>query len=112
MNRDAIRAGDKRAGEVEPWQRIKLDRQIVAIGRVAGAKAIYTNDKPLGRFAASAGMAVIGVHDLPLPASTSQPDMLKQLEARAALDRLEDEPKADEIEPDDTEAETPAPEEG
>jgi hypothetical protein len=44
MNKVHLAAGDKKAGIDAPWQKIKIDRQIVSIARVAGAKTLYTND--------------------------------------------------------------------
>jgi len=40
----AIKAGDKREGEkAQPWEKLKFDRQIIAISLVEGATAIYSN---------------------------------------------------------------------
>ncbi len=80
IDRRAIDAGDKKSGELAPWQRIKIDRQIIAIAKVAGANTIYTNDGPLGRFAKRDGLTVIGAHEFPLPAEDAQLDMLAVLE--------------------------------
>lgn len=65
--------GDKRSGSDEPYQKIKIDRQIVAIAKVAGAHTIYTNDKGLGTFAKEADIKTIGVHKLPLPPESGRP---------------------------------------
>ena len=46
MTREAIASGDKKLGEGAPYQKIKLDRQIAAIAKVAGARALYTDDGP------------------------------------------------------------------
>ncbi len=35
LDRAALATGDKRGGRLEPWQRIKIDRQIAAVARVA-----------------------------------------------------------------------------
>jgi hypothetical protein len=40
----AIADGDKREGVNSPWQKVKFDRQICAIGKVEGASAIYSDD--------------------------------------------------------------------
>ncbi len=85
INRTILDAGEKRAGIKAPWNLIKLDRQIVAIAKVAGAHTIYTNDERLGNFAKRNGFQVIGVHDLPLPPEEKQADLIKILEQQAAF---------------------------
>ncbi|MFA5119840.1 hypothetical protein [Zavarzinia sp.] len=72
MTKAAIDAGDKRTGSAAPWQKVKVDRQIVAIGRVAGATAIYSDDGNLATLARGAGLAVVASHALPLPPEAAQ----------------------------------------
>jgi len=72
MTWEAQASGDKFEGEQAPWQRVKLDRQIVSIAKVAGAGAIYSDDEKLGRFAGRAGLQVVRLADLPLPAEDAQ----------------------------------------
>jgi hypothetical protein len=86
MNKSHLAAGDKKGGIDAPWQKIKLDRQIAAIAKVAGAKILYTNDSGLKTTAESVGIKVIGVHELPAPASDKddQGDFLALLERQAA----------------------------
>lgn len=103
MNQRAVSNGDKRGGENENWQKIKLDRQIVAICKVAGVRAVYTTDGPLGNFARLAGMDVIGIHNLPLPPEPPQLNLDLLFEPRSPPEGLSDEPKPDEIEPDEPE---------
>jgi hypothetical protein len=67
MTRDAIRAGDKSAGVTEPWQKVKYDRQIVAIARVNGASALYADDGGVAAFGNLIGLKVIRTWELPLP---------------------------------------------
>jgi predicted nucleic acid-binding protein len=69
MTRAAIEAGDKRAGSDQPWQKVKFDRQIIAIARVAGASKIYSDDKDLANFARVLGIEVVSTWDLPIPES-------------------------------------------
>jgi predicted nucleic acid-binding protein len=65
----AVRAkGRKRTGDA-PYQKVKLDRQIVAIAKVNEARTIYSDDQDLGRFAKSVGLKVVCTWDLPIPAS-------------------------------------------
>ena len=53
------RAGDKRGGSLADWQKVKIDRQIIATARVRGARAIYSDDKGVAAFAAKVGLEVI-----------------------------------------------------
>jgi len=84
MTRTALAAGDKFSGIDAPWQKLKIDRQIVAIARVAGARRLYTNDKNLRSVAERAGLGVVGVHELELPAEDPQSDLIEMLEQQAA----------------------------
>ena len=61
--------GGKKAGLESPYQKVKFDRQIVAIARVNDAHTIYSDDQDLGRFAKNAGMKVVCTWDLPIPPS-------------------------------------------
>ncbi|MEJ8631444.1 hypothetical protein P0F65_19920 [Sphingomonas sp. I4] len=67
MTREAIAAGDKRAGSQAPWQKVKVDRQVVAVARAEGATQIYTDDSNLVEFARRLGMDVFSTWDLPVP---------------------------------------------
>jgi len=51
MTREALRAGDKKGGFASPWQKVKIDRQIVAIARVRSAERIYSDDKGVATLA-------------------------------------------------------------
>ena len=59
------------AGATGPWAKVKYDRQIVAIAKVSGATAIYSDDdvRTLG---GRHGIPVLGLADLPLPAGAAQ----------------------------------------
>ena len=57
------------------WAKIKFDHQIVAIAKVNGATAIYSDDQDLRTFAQQAGLQVVGLADLPLPPKESQPPL-------------------------------------
>ena len=67
MTREAIAAGDKRGGSQAPWQKVKVDRQVVAVARAEGATRIYADDHNLGEFARRLGMEVFSTWDLPVP---------------------------------------------
>lgn len=78
ITRRALMAGDKRDGSSEPYQKIKLDRQIAAICKVSGAHTLDAADRSLAKFAESIGLTVVGIHDLPLPPSPPQGDMFEE----------------------------------
>jgi len=65
----AIKAGDKREGEkAEPWQKLKYDRQIVAISLVEGATSIYSTDRDIHNQAKRwGGITPVSPADLPVP---------------------------------------------
>ncbi len=67
MTRQAIDAGDKRGGSSAPWQKVKVDRQVIAIARVEGATHIYADDHNLTAFARQLGMEALSTWDLPVP---------------------------------------------
>jgi len=67
MTNEAISAGDKKAGSKDAWQKVKVDRQIVATARVEGATHIYADDHGLITFAKRLGMDVFSTWDLPYP---------------------------------------------
>jgi predicted nucleic acid-binding protein len=93
MTRDAISRGAKLGPAIESsWAKVKFDRQIVAIGRVAGAHAIYSQDPDVARHAIEVGMKVLRLEDLPDPPTPPQIEM--------TLETPESEPAAD---PDETE---------
>lgn len=73
MTRDAIRAGDKKAGSTSSWQKVKIDRQIIAIARVMSVSQIYSDDDGVAKFAGQIGLPVIRSWELPLP-----PDEIQQ----------------------------------
>jgi predicted nucleic acid-binding protein len=67
MTGEAIRAGDKRGGSTDAWQKVKVDRQIIAIARTNNATRIYADDKALVAFARRLGMDVVSTWELALP---------------------------------------------
>lgn len=72
MTRSSIDAGDKKDGSLEVWNKIKYDRQIVAIARVNQAAAIYTDDTGLRNTAQRVGIPVVGLADMLLPPAKAQ----------------------------------------
>lgn len=53
------------------WNKIKFDRQIVAVAKVEGADAIYSTDPHIVKHAQKAGISCFGIPDLP-PAPSVQ----------------------------------------
>ena len=72
MDGRAIRQGDKRGGRKEPWQRIKIDRQAVAIAKVHQTERMISNDSGVRATALSVGIAAAAIEDLALPDSAKQ----------------------------------------
>ena len=65
--RRALDTGDKKSGATGTWQKVKVDRQIVAIAKVHGVDELYSDDDDVRRLAESDSVPVKGVADLPLP---------------------------------------------
>lgn len=59
--------GNKRGGNDATWQKIKFDRQILAIARVNNAEILYTNDGDLIKEANRINLKTCRTEDLPLP---------------------------------------------
>jgi hypothetical protein len=96
----AIKAKDKREGEkTEPWQKLKYDRQIVAISLVEGATEIYTTDSGVYNQAMRWGITPVHVADLPVP-----PEQLKLLDiSKSTTGSKAAPPEPPDIEPPKTE---------
>ena len=82
--RKAMKAGNKRSGAFGPWQKVKVDRQIVAIAKVHGVDELYTDDGGVRRLAESDGIRVKGVADLPLPPVGPPPPLFSDSDSDAA----------------------------
>lgn len=67
MTAEAVTNGGKRGGHDQPWQKVKLDRQIIAIARVHSAGRIYSDDEKLVGFARRLGLVADSSWDLPVP---------------------------------------------
>jgi hypothetical protein len=72
MLRAALANGNKRGTTKGSWQKVKVDRQIVAIARVHGATEIYSDDGDVAALGALAKINVISLSDLPLPPEKAQ----------------------------------------
>jgi hypothetical protein len=75
MTSAAIKAGDKLGGVTAGWQKVKFDRQIIAIARVQGANRIYSHDPDLKTLVGAAGPQVLALDDLPDPPAHAQLDL-------------------------------------
>jgi hypothetical protein len=94
MTRGALASTGKKRGDATGlWAKIKFDRQIVAIAKVARATTIYSDDSDVRVIAAAEGIAVVGLAELELPDTKRQGDLFRHQE-------IEDEPPP-EHEPDD-----------
>jgi predicted nucleic acid-binding protein len=70
-HREALRAGDKKEG-ASSWDKVKFDRQIMAIAKVEGARRIYSNDSDIVNFGKRDKMEVITLNELAFPPVESQ----------------------------------------
>ena len=93
MTRNAIDAGDKKSGSIDVWNKVKFDRQIMAIARVRQATALYTDDAGLRKLASKLDMTIFGIVDLELPPEKAQ----GALNLHAPIESS-DEPSLEEIE--------------
>lgn len=72
LDRAALGGGDKRDGVDEPWQKIKIDRQIIAIAKAYGATLVVSGDDGIRKNALRVGMQAVTLQELPLPESVRQ----------------------------------------
>lgn len=69
MTQEALANGNKRQSTGEPWQKVKFDRQIIAISRVANASLVLADDKGLVSFAREIGCNAKSTWELDEPPS-------------------------------------------
>lgn len=69
----------KRKNPDAPWQKVKLDCQIVAIAIAGGAQALYTDDKQQSALGEELGLEVIHSWDLELPDEYRQQSLLSEV---------------------------------
>ena len=63
----AAQHGDKKDGAIGSWQRVKVDRQIVAIAKVHNVDCLYSGENDVRKLGSAMGVTVKGLEDLPLP---------------------------------------------
>lgn len=86
MELDHRSKGSKKTGPDIPYQKVKFDRQIVAIAKANGARTIYTDDGDMRKFAIRAGLKVVSTWELEvLPSKTPLFDKLED-DAEPAAD--------------------------
>ena len=66
---------DKKDGVDADWQKVKVDRQIVAIAKIHEVDFIYTTDKHILRHAEVCEIPAVHLADLPLPPETLRGDL-------------------------------------
>jgi hypothetical protein len=72
LDKAALGQGDKKGGRKDSWQKVKVDRQIVAIARAQNAGLIVSDDTGLCGTARIAGLTAVTVGELELPESAKQ----------------------------------------
>ena len=67
----ARKKGNKRhpLPATSPWQKVKIDRQIVAISKVHQVKTIYSDDSDVRKIAEDVGIKTVSTWELSLPKS-------------------------------------------
>ena len=68
-------SGDRKGGAQGSWQKVKVDRQIVAIAKVCEVDCLYSEDADVRKLGAQMGVEVRGASDLPLPPEDPQRTM-------------------------------------
>ena len=74
LNRDVFGQQD-RVQKLENRQKIKVDRQILAVCKVADCETLYTDDANLRNRAEMCGIKALGIGDIPIPDSAKQIEM-------------------------------------
>jgi predicted nucleic acid-binding protein len=92
LNRDTFQHQDQVNG-AQPYQKRKVDRQIIAICKVYGVTQIYTDDKGLAKRARLCGIVPIGIAECDIPDAARQGNL--------SLERHEEIPAPQDDEADD-----------
>ena len=86
LNRDIFASLDKK-NRLEPWQKIKVDRQIIAIAKVADCEQILTEDDALANRARLCHIEPLKLENLPIPEAAKQGEF--QLEDHEEIPELD-----------------------
>lgn len=76
--------GTLKGSSSSTWQKVKVDRQIVAIAIVERAERIYSEDSDVRNLAEIAGVAFSRLADLPLPPEEPQRDLFAEDDQRTS----------------------------
>jgi predicted nucleic acid-binding protein len=87
LNRDTFKAHDAK-NRAEAYQKVKVDRQIIAICKVYGVTEIYTDDDGLSKRARMCGITPVSLCELPIPDSARQGVL--ELEQHDPIPEVED----------------------
>ena len=71
LNRGIFLTSDKKS-KFEPYQKVKFDRQIIAICCANGVTELFTDDDKLAKRARMCGITPIGIAEIPIPDSARQ----------------------------------------
>ena len=69
----ALKAGDKSEAVASPWQKVKYDRQIVAISKVEGCAVLYSTDEDIHKHGSLWKLPVLNISDVKLGGQTILP---------------------------------------
>lgn len=74
MDKAALGTGNKRGGRPvsDPWQKIKIDRQVIAIARTHNADTIVSGDSGLRKTAIGRGINALTIEELEIPTYARQ----------------------------------------
>jgi predicted nucleic acid-binding protein len=75
LTRAALSTGSKKGKLKVAWQKVKIDRQIIAIARVSQADTLYTVDEGLAGLATASQLKVRGIADLAIPPIKDQNEL-------------------------------------
>jgi predicted nucleic acid-binding protein len=84
----AIRAKGKKRGSAPgaPWQKVKVDRQIVAIARVHQVRCVYSDDPDIVGHGKDCRVRVVTLAELPLPPAVQEELFPQQDATETAID--------------------------
>jgi predicted nucleic acid-binding protein len=90
MDRNSRGSGGKRGkGNDDPYQKVKIDRQTVAIAMTNQAEMVVSGDGGLINVANAAGLKAVRISDLPIPASAMQREMFEEDGTTETAERTE-----------------------
>ena len=72
LDRSAKGGRDKKDGNDQNWQKIKIDRQVLAVGKANGATLVISRDKGVRNCADRTGIECLWIDELPLTPEDQQ----------------------------------------